>query len=135
MCVVTCSVVTSRSPTLTVCSGSFHVPVRAMIDKLVVELATPEPTGVDLGFCTTHQTSAMTFVMHNTGEVDAPYRWENAAPFVLEPASGVIPAKRAQVVTVSLFPLDASVFVSQVRTNVTHFRKPLGPTTFPVPAS
>jgi hypothetical protein len=98
-----------------------------MIDKLVVELATPEPTGVDLGFCTTHQTSAMTFVMHNTGEVDAPYRWEDAAPFVLEPASGVIPAKRSQVVTVSLFPLDASVFVSQVRTNATHLGPPYRP--------
>ena len=98
------------------------MPVRAMIDKLVVELATPEPTGVDLGFCTTHQTSAMTFVMHNTGEVDAPYRWEDAALFVLEPASGVIPAKRSQVVTVSLFQRSVTSHLVQ-RTHLASDRK------------
>lgn len=34
-------------------SGFFHVPVRAMISKLVVEA----PFGVDLGYCATHQTT------------------------------------------------------------------------------
>ena len=34
-------------------SGFFHVPVRAMISKLVVLT----PFGVDLGYCATHQTT------------------------------------------------------------------------------
>lgn len=34
-------------------SGGFHVPVRAMISKLIVTT----PFGVDLGYCTTHQTT------------------------------------------------------------------------------
>jgi hypothetical protein len=99
-------------------SGSFHVPVRAMIDKLVVELETAEATGVDLGFCTSHQTSSTTFLMHNTGEVDAPFRWDAASPFVLEPSEGIIHAKRSQVIRVSLYPLDASVYVAQVNCTV-----------------
>ena len=95
-------------------SGSFHVPVRACIDKLIVEIDPP----VDLGFCTTHQWSQSTFLMHNTGEVDAPFRWDAATPFVLEPSVGIIPAKKSQLITLSLFPLDASVYVAHVNCTV-----------------
>ena len=90
-------------------SGYFHVPVRALISKLVVET----PFGVDLGYCATHQTTSVTFLMNNTGEVDSPFRWAVPAPFILEPSSGIIPAKRSQEITVRIFPKDASVYVSE----------------------
>ena len=67
--------------------GGFHVPVRAFISKLIVS----SPEGVDLGFSPTHQITSQVFQIANVGEVDAPFRWEVPAPFVLEPSEGVIP--------------------------------------------
>ena len=90
-------------------SGGFHVPVQAFIDKLIVSV----PYGVDLGYCPTHQITSMTFRLENSGEVDAPFRWEAPIPFVLEPMQGVIPIGKHIDIKISIYPVDASVFVAQ----------------------
>eukprot|EP01036_Dinobryon_divergens_P025376 gene25376-33916_t len=87
--------------------NGFHVPVRATIDKLILEA----PSGLDFGYCPTHQVTTKVFSLENTGEVDAPYYWDVPAPFELSPMSGVIPAGRSQEIIVRIVPLDASVFV------------------------
>lgn len=89
--------------------NGFHVPVRATIDKL--SLAAPD--GLDLGYCTTHQTSYLTFLLKNDGEIDAPYAWQVPAPFIFTPSSGVVPVGQAHEITISLMPTDASVYVSK----------------------
>lgn len=95
-------------------TGGFLVPVKAAIKKLIISA----PSGVDLGFCPAHQMSTTTFTIHNTGEISAPFRFDCPAPFVLEPTMGSLAVGAAQVVTVSLFPTDASVVVSQVLCHV-----------------
>lgn len=90
-------------------SGGFHVPVRALISKLHVAA----PFGVDLGFSATHQITSQVFQLRNIGEVDAPFRWETPYPFEITPASGVIPIGHSQDITVSISPVDASVFVAE----------------------
>jgi hypothetical protein len=90
-------------------SAGFHVPVRAFISKLELTV----PFGTDLGFCTTHQYSAASFALVNSGEVDAGFRWEEAPPFVISPITGVVPPGGKQEITVSLFPTDAAVYVVQ----------------------
>lgn len=89
-------------------SGGFHVSVRATIDKLILT----SPYGLDLGFCPTHQTTSVVFQLTNSGEVDAPFRWQQTAPFVIEPEEGVVPVGQSWDIRVSIFPTDASVFVS-----------------------
>ena len=89
--------------------GGFHIPVRATISKLIVT----SPDGIDMGFCPTHQITSLTFKLVNDGEVDAPFRWEVPPPFVLEPPEGVIPVGHSQVIKVSVYPLEGTVFVSQ----------------------
>lgn len=76
--------------------GGFHVPVKAFISKLVLTV----PSGLDFGFCATHQTTQDSFVLTNSGEVEAPFRWEVPAPFVLEPMSGVLPVGKSQIIRV-----------------------------------
>ena len=90
-------------------SGGFHFPVKAFIDKLVVEA----PDGLDLNYCPIHQTTSRVFKLFNVGEVKAPFRWESPLPYVIEPMSGVIPIGKSADIRVSIYPLDASVFVSQ----------------------
>jgi hypothetical protein len=90
-------------------SGGFHVPCGATIEKLILSA----PFGVDLGWCPTCQTTATYFKLENTGEIDAPFRWEPSPPFVLEPSQGVIPMGKAVDIRVSIYPSDASVFVAQ----------------------
>jgi hypothetical protein len=90
-------------------SGGFHVPCGATIEKLILST----PFGVDLGWCPAYQTTATTFKLANTGEIDAPFRWEECPPFILEPSSGVIPMGKSIDVRVSIYPTDASVFVAQ----------------------
>lgn len=89
--------------------GGFHVPVKAFIDKLSVSA----PFGVDLGYCPTYQTSLKTFRLINDGEHDAPFRWVAPFPFSLSPMEGVLKIGEYVDVTVSIFPTDASVYVSQ----------------------
>lgn len=89
--------------------GGFHVPVRAWISKLEVTA----PFGLDFGFCATHQTTTQTFHLINSGEVDSPFRWEQADPFVITPMSGVIPIGRSQEITVRINPQGAHVFMVQ----------------------
>lgn len=90
-------------------SGGFHVPVLALISKLVVSA----PFGVDLGYCATHQTTNLIFQISNVGEVDAPFYWKSPYPFVLEPSEGVIPVGESVDIRVSIFPEDATVYVAQ----------------------
>eukprot|EP01031_Cornospumella_fuschlensis_P041521 gene41521-50672_t len=89
--------------------NGFHIPVRATIDKLSLTA----PDGLDFGYCTTHQTSYLTFLLVNDGEIDAPYTWQVPSPFVFTPSSGVVPVGQAHEITVSLMPTDASVYVSK----------------------
>lgn len=89
--------------------GGFHVPVRAWISKLEVTA----PFGLDFGFCTTHQTTTQTFNLVNSGEVDSPFRWEPAEPFIISPMAGVIPVGRSQEITVKINPQGAHVFMVQ----------------------
>ena len=89
-------------------SGGFHVPVRATIDRLVLS----SPFGLDMGYCPTHQTTAVIFQLTNAGEVDAPFSWQQAQPFVIEPSFGVVPVGQSQSIRVSIYPTDASVFVA-----------------------
>ena len=91
-------------------SGGFHVPVRATIDKLIITT----PFGLDMGYCPTQQTTSVIFQLTNAGEVDAPFRWQQAQPFVIEPSEGVIPVGQSWNIRVSIFPTDASVFVAAV---------------------
>lgn len=90
-------------------SGAFQVPVVALIPKLLVST----PTGIDMGFCPTHQLTQKTFQMENYGEIEAPFRWEVPYPFELSPAEGVIPVGQVQDITISINPKAASVFVSK----------------------
>lgn len=90
-------------------SGSFQVPVRALIPKLLVSV----PPGIDMGFCPTHQLTQKTFQMENYGEIEAPFRWEVPYPFQLSPSEGVIAVGQRQDVTISIRPGAASVFVSK----------------------
>lgn len=46
-------------------SDGFHVPVRALISKLIVA----SPFGIDLGYCPTYQTTSQVFELKNVGEV------------------------------------------------------------------
>ncbi|CAM9246985.1 unnamed protein product, partial [Ectocarpus fasciculatus] len=89
--------------------GGFHVPVRAWISKLEVTA----PFGLDFGFCTTHQTTTHTFDLINSGEVDSPFRWERADPFIISPMTGIIPVGRSQEITVTINPQGAHVFMVQ----------------------
>ena len=89
-------------------SGGFHVSVRATIDKLILS----SPFGLDLGYCPTHQTTSVVFQLTNAGEVDAPFRWQQAAPFVIEPEEGIVPVGQSWDIRISIFPTDASVFVA-----------------------
>ena len=92
-----------------VAGHGFHVPVRATIDKLILSA----PESLDLGFCTTHQITQITFMLTNDGEVDAPFVWDSPAPFHLDPASGTIPVGGKEEITVTIMPEDASVYASQ----------------------
>ena len=89
--------------------GGFHVPVRAWISKLEVTV----PYGIDFGFCTTHQTTTLTFDLENTGEVDSPFRWEDADPFLISPMNGVVGVGKSVEITVKLKPEGAHVFMVQ----------------------
>jgi hypothetical protein len=89
--------------------NGFHIPVRATIDNLSLKV----PSGLDLGFCATHQTTSIVFKLENTGEIDAPYRWDVPAPFHLVPSQGVVAVGKSHEMTVSIIPQDASVFVAQ----------------------
>lgn len=90
-------------------TGGFHVSVRATIDKLIVKA----PYGLDLGFCPTYQTTEEAFELTNSGEVDAPYRWEIPTGFAIEPSEGVIPAGEKALISVSVVPQEAVVMVSK----------------------
>jgi cilia- and flagella-associated protein 65 len=90
--------------------GNFRVPVRALISKLQIRI----PYGVELGYCPTHQVTRHTFLMENIGEIDAPFRWETCFPFELNPSHGVIAVGSHQEITITIKPIDASVYVSQV---------------------
>ena len=94
--------------------GGFHVPVGATISKLIVTC----PDGVDLGFSPTHQITSQVYKLVNEGEVDAPFRWDVPPPFVLEPSEGVIPVGMHQNIKVSIYPLEATVFVSQAACHI-----------------
>ena len=89
--------------------NGFHIPVRATIDQLSLRA----PEGLDLGYCTTHQITSLTFHLVNTGEVDAPYEWDVPEPFSLVPSSGIVPVGTHHDITLSIRPIDASVFVAQ----------------------
>lgn len=89
--------------------NGFHIPVRATIDKLSLVA----PPGLDLGYCPTHQTTEIKFHLVNDGEIDAPYIWEVPPPFVFEPSEGTIHPGAFHEITVSLVPMDASVFVAK----------------------
>lgn len=89
--------------------NGFHIPVRATIDNLALRA----PTGLDLGYCATHQITQLIFKLENVGEVDAPYKWEVPAPFTLFPSEGIVPVGRHHDITLSIRPEDASVFVAQ----------------------
>lgn len=89
--------------------NGFHVSVGATIDKLIVTC----PENLDLAYCTTHQFTTKTFLLTNTGEVDAPFEWDPPVPFILNPSSGTIAVGKSLEIVVSLMPEDASVYVSQ----------------------
>lgn len=89
--------------------NGFHVPVRATIDKLVLHA----PDGLDLGYCTTNQTTELVFRLENIGEIDAPYRWEVPYPFMFTPSEGIIGMGSHQDIVISIIPEEASVYVSQ----------------------
>eukprot|EP01036_Dinobryon_divergens_P040146 gene40146-53040_t len=95
-------------------TGGFYVPVRSRIVKLQLSC----PYGMDMGYCATHQLSEQTFELTNTGEVDAPFRWEQPEPFIIEPLSGIVHAGHKQNIRVSIVPEDASVYVSQAKCHV-----------------
>lgn len=90
-------------------SEGFHVPVRAMIDKLIVDA----PEGIDMGYCTTHQLTTITFKMINSGEIDAPFSWDPPFPFQFEPREGVIGVGHSIDIKVHLRPEEAITFVAQ----------------------
>ena len=99
--------------------GGFHVPVRAFISKLILSV----PSGIDIGFCPTHQITSDTFTVTNTGEVDAPFRWEVPAPFVLEPMDGVIPVGKSQTIKVrSLLSYICNTLRAFIDINMLHNR-------------
>ena len=85
----------------------FLVPVRALLSNVVVTV----PPGIDFGYCPTHQDTEMVLEMVNSGEIDAPFRWESPHPFRIHPEAGIIPFGEKMVIHVSICPSDASVFV------------------------
>ena len=58
------------------------------------------------------------FQIVNDGEVPAPFDWTCPAPFSLSPMSGVVPVGGAVSIEASLYPTDASVFVSMASCEV-----------------
>jgi hypothetical protein len=94
--------------------NGFHIPVRATIDKLALQA----PEGLDLGYCATHQITQLTFHLTNIGEIDAPYEWDVPEPFQLVPSKGIVPAGKFHEITLSIRPVDASVFVAQALCHV-----------------
>ncbi|GLD93756.1 hypothetical protein PINS_up002361 [Pythium insidiosum] len=52
-------------------SGRFRLPVLARIARLAIEV----PRGLDFGFCPTAETTDQTFVVRNTGQIDAVFDW------------------------------------------------------------
>lgn len=66
------------------------------------------PAGLDLGFCATHQTTSLVFTLENTGEIEAPYRWDVPEPFRLVPRQGVVAVGKSHEITVSIILQDAS---------------------------
>jgi hypothetical protein len=94
--------------------NGFHIPVRATIDNLSLKA----PEGIDLGYCTTHQITQLSFHLINNGEMDAPYEWEVPEPFLFSPSSGVVPVGKHHEITISLRPTDAAVYVSQALCHV-----------------
>lgn len=87
----------------------FLVPVRALLSNIVVTV----PQGLDFGYCPTHQDTEMVLEMENSGEIDAPFRWESPYPFRISPEVGAIPAGERMTIRVSICPSDASVFVGK----------------------
>eukprot|EP00981_Chlorochromonas_danica_P008461 scaffold2193_cov179-Ochromonas_danica.AAC.40 len=87
----------------------FHISVRATIDKLSIVA----PDGLDLGYCPTYQQSELRFDLINDGEIDAPYEWDVPEPFHFQPSSGVIPVGQKHVISITIMPTDASVFVAK----------------------
>ena len=92
----------------------FHVPVRALLPTLQCRV----PDDVDMGLCPTQETSERTFYIENTGEVPAPFRWTTPEPFSLYPAEGLLDVGESQLITCSLHPEQASVFVSRATCEV-----------------
>ena len=89
-------------------AGGFHVPCRALISTLQASI----PAGLDFGLCPTNETMQYDFQVKNEGEVPCPFEFKCPLPFVLEPMEGVVPVGEAVKITASIFPTDASVFVS-----------------------
>lgn len=87
----------------------FLIPVRALLSNIIVTV----PSGLDFGYCPTHQDTDMFFDMENSGEIEAPFRWESPFPFRIDPAQGVIPVGEKMTIRVTICPSDASVFVGK----------------------
>ncbi|KAJ0403998.1 hypothetical protein P43SY_001392 [Pythium insidiosum] len=94
--------------------GRFRLPVLARIARLAIEV----PRGLDFGFCPTAETTDQTFVVRNTGQIDAVFDWRvpgagvHGRPFAVRPATGRVNVGQAVELTASFAPTCASVYVA-----------------------
>lgn len=81
--------------TFTVDAGTFVVPVRARLSRLGSSI----PPSVQFGLVPVNEPTSVAFTLDNTGQVPASFRWDCPAPFVVEPASGIVqPGESAELV-------------------------------------
>jgi hypothetical protein len=98
--------------------GAFNVPVRARLATLELDM----PEGVDLGFCPVEDVEnaeKRQFLIRNTGQLPAIFRWTVPPPFTLEPSEAQLEEGETCYVTASLVPENASVFVSNAICHIT----------------
>jgi hypothetical protein len=89
-------------------SGGFRVPVCAKLQVLELSF----PSGLDMGYVQVGTTSECSFMIKNTGQVDAPFHCDSPQPFTLTPGSGVVPVGSSIRIVCSVAPVGAAVYVS-----------------------
>ena len=90
-------------------TGSFVVPIRAMIPTVACHV----PTHLDFGFCPVNDVETRSFHVTNDGELPIEFSLSCEAPFTLKPTSGTVQPRQHASIEVTFIPKDASVFVAQ----------------------
>jgi hypothetical protein len=103
--------------------GTFQIPLIATVPTLSIAV----PTRIDFSLCPVNETTAISFEVMNTGDLEAPFEFkipEDCALLILEPISGVIPSKHSALINAYYTPREASIMtcdIGCVSSNSEHF--------------